>query len=75
MHNMPCLSYPRLHYIKLISCIKSIFLSFVWIGANLCICIVFTGHNAGIISGYKQLNDWIFQYALQEVKEKEGLAC
>jgi hypothetical protein len=77
VYNMSCLSYPLLwakvlQRIKLISCIKSILINFVWTGANLCICVVSVGHNVGIISGYIQLNDWILQYALQEVKEEEG---
>ena len=64
-----------LHHIKLISCIKSILINFVWTGANLCICIASVGHNPGIISGYIQLNDGILQYALREVKGEEGVAC
>jgi hypothetical protein len=63
-----------LRHIKLILCIKSILINFIWTEANLCICIVSVGHNAGIILGYilVQLNEQILQYALQEVKRKSG---
>lgn len=57
-----------LRHIKLISCIKSALINFVWTGFNFSICIVSVGHNAGIISIYIQLNDWILQGVLQEVK-------